>query len=92
MQEAVKQPNLDDYRNEDGYDWDAFHIAQGEYSRWHKTQRLEKRLFQEMSIDEELWATTPQKIKDVVVDLFDECDNLAGSLEEVRNWAEDIPI
>ena len=78
--------------DEGNYDWEAFHNAHGKFARYEKAQRLEKRIFQDWGIEPKTWSETPQEIKEILADMHDECEKYEMQMEEVRNWAEDIPI
>ena len=85
-------PSIEDYQNEDGFDMDGYRDAFSAYSQAERIARFEKAVIADYGIDADTWANTPDKIKVILSDLYEDAESHAETMYAIEEWASTMPI
>jgi hypothetical protein len=86
----LRRPNIDNYdmtNNSEQFfaDYEAYQVAV-------KIEKFEQAIKEDYGIDDETWVNTPDKMKRIMADMFQESQNHAWVMEELETWRDNMPI
>ena len=85
-------PNMEDYKNEEEFDFAGYQIAFSEYRQAERIARFEKAVMEDYGIDADTWANTPEKIKSLIADLHQDAESHAETMYALEQWRDEMPI